>query len=76
MGAVTVHSDLEPKKIKSATASTFSPSICYEVMGLDAMMLDVLFFFLPPNQVDLFSWFLLSFFYFLLIYLFIFLIEG
>ena len=30
---------LQPKKIKSVTASTFSPSICYEVMGLDAMIL-------------------------------------
>ena len=30
---------LEPKKIKSATAYTFSPSICHEVMGLDAMIL-------------------------------------
>ena len=28
---------LEPKKIKSVTASTFSPSICHEVMGPDAM---------------------------------------
>ena len=27
---------LEPKKIKSATVSIFSPSICYEVMGPDA----------------------------------------
>ena len=26
---------LEPKKIKSVTASTFSLSICHEVMGLD-----------------------------------------
>ena len=31
---------LEPKKIKSVTASTFSPSTCHEVMGLDAMILD------------------------------------
>ena len=31
---------LEPRKIKSATISTVSPSICYEVMGLDAMILD------------------------------------
>ena len=31
---------LEPKKIKSVTASTFTPSICHEVMGLDAMILD------------------------------------
>ena len=27
---------LEPKKIKSATVSIFSSSICYEVMGPDA----------------------------------------
>ena len=26
---------LEPKKIKSDTVSTFSPSICHEVIGLD-----------------------------------------
>ena len=30
---------LEPKKIKSATASIFSPSICHEMVGLDAMIL-------------------------------------
>ena len=30
---------LEPKKIKSVTAITFSPSICHEVMWLDAMIL-------------------------------------
>ena len=30
---------LEPKKIKSVTASTFSPSICHEVMEPDAMIL-------------------------------------
>ena len=29
----------EPKKIKSVTVSTFSPSICHEVMILDAMIL-------------------------------------
>ena len=29
---------LEPKKIKSLTVSIVSPSICYEVMGLDAMI--------------------------------------
>ena len=29
---------LEPKKIKSATVSTVSPSIYHEVMGLDAMI--------------------------------------
>ena len=30
---------LEPRKIKSDTVSTVSPSICHEVMGLDAMIL-------------------------------------
>ena len=30
---------LEPIKIRSATISTVSPSICHEVMGLDAMIL-------------------------------------
>ena len=29
---------LEPKKIKSATVSTVSPSICYEMIGPDAMI--------------------------------------
>ena len=29
---------LELRKIKSATVSTVSPSICYEVMALDAMI--------------------------------------
>ena len=29
----------EPKKIKSVTASIVSPSICHEMMGLDAMIL-------------------------------------
>ena len=35
---------LEPKKRKSVTTSTFSPSICHEVMGLDAMILVFLIF--------------------------------
>ena len=30
---------LEPKKIKSATVSIYSPSTCHEVMGPDAMIL-------------------------------------
>ena len=29
---------LEHKKIKSVTVSTVSPSICHEMMGLDAMI--------------------------------------
>ena len=30
---------LEPKKIKSVAVSIVSPSICHEVLGLDAMIL-------------------------------------
>ena len=30
---------LEPKKIKSVTVATVSPSICHEVMGPDVMIL-------------------------------------
>ena len=29
---------LESKKIKSVTVSTFSPFVCHEVIGLDAMI--------------------------------------
>ena len=29
---------LETQKVKSVIVSTFSPSICHEVMGLDAMI--------------------------------------
>ena len=29
---------LDPKKMKSDTVSTFPPSICHEVVGLDAMI--------------------------------------
>ena len=31
---------LEPKKIKCVTVSIVSPSICHEMMGLDAMISD------------------------------------
>ena len=34
---VTIYSDLEPKKIKSVTVSTFPPPICHEVVASDAM---------------------------------------
>ena len=30
---------VEPKKIKSVTVSTFSPSICHDLMGLEAKIL-------------------------------------
>ena len=36
---VTITMILEPKQRKSVTASTFSPSICHKVMGLDAKIL-------------------------------------
>ena len=36
MAAVTLFSDLGAQE--NITASTFSPSICHEVMGLDAMI--------------------------------------
>ena len=39
MAAITVCSDFGPPKIKSVTVSIVSPSICYEVMGPDAMIL-------------------------------------
>ena len=39
MAAVTVHSDFGAKKMKSVTVSIFSPSICHEIMGPDAMIL-------------------------------------
>ena len=46
----------EPKKIISVTASTFSPSIWHEMMGLDAMIL--VFWMLsvkPASQVSSFT---------------------
>ena len=39
MAAVTICSDLEPKKIKPVTVSIVSSFICLEVMGPDAMTL-------------------------------------
>ena len=39
MAAVTIPVILKPKKRRSVGASTFSFSICHQVMGLDAMIL-------------------------------------
>ena len=39
---------LEPKRIKSVTVSIVSPSICHEVMGLDAMILVFLMLSFKP----------------------------
>ena len=36
---------LEPKKIKSVTVYTFSPSICHEGMGVDTMILVLFCYF-------------------------------
>ena len=44
MTAVVSAVILEPKKIKIVTVSTFAPSICREVMGLDAMIFRCFFF--------------------------------
>ena len=41
---------LEPPQIKSLTVSIVSPSICHEVMGLDAMIL--VFWMLSFNRVS------------------------
>ena len=38
MTIVIVHSDFEPKKIKSATVSTFSSSIYHEVINCKAFI--------------------------------------
>ena len=39
LAAVTVCSDFGVQENKSVTVSIFSPPICHEVMGLDAMIL-------------------------------------
>ena len=39
MAAVTRNSDFGNQKVKSVTVSTFTPSICHEVMGQDPIVL-------------------------------------
>ena len=50
---------LEPPKIKSATVSTVSPSLCHEVIGQDAMILVfwmwILVFFKPAFSLSSFT---------------------
>ena len=46
---------LEPKKIKSTTASTFSPTICHEVMGPDAMIFYWMLSFKPAFSLSSFT---------------------
>ena len=48
MAAVTFAVILEPKKIKSLIVSIVSPSICHEVIGLDAMVLVFLMLSFKP----------------------------
>ena len=45
---------LEPKKIKSVTVSIVSPSICHEVMGLDAMIIFWMLSLKPAFSLSLF----------------------
>ena len=61
---------LEPRKIKSATASTVSPSICHEVMGPDAMILVFwMSSFKPTFSLSFFTFFLFFFLLLLFFYL-------
>ena len=65
MAAITICSDSGAPKIKSVTVSIVSPSICLELMGLDALILvflilsfklafsGFLFFFFFPYEVEL-----------------------
>ena len=55
---------LEPKKIKSLTVSLISPSICHEMMGLDAMILVFwMLSFKPAFSVFLFPFYQEAFFF-------------
>ena len=45
---------LEPKKRKSVTTSTFSPSICHEIMGPDAILVSLIFSFKPALSLSSF----------------------
>ena len=48
---------LEPKKINPVTVSIFSPSICHEVMGLDAIFLVVwILSFKPRFSLSFFTY--------------------
>ena len=49
MAAVTICSDFGAQKIKSDTISTVSPSISYEVMGPNAMVLVFLMLSFKPE---------------------------
>ena len=49
MAAITVHSDFGAQENKICHCFHFSPSICHEVMGLDAMILVFLMLSFKPS---------------------------
>ena len=55
MAAITIWSDFGTQKIKSVTVSTFSPSVCHEVMGLNAIILSFKLVFSPSSKGSLVS---------------------
>ena len=46
---------LEPKKIKSVTVSSVSPSICHQVMGLDTMIFIIWMLSFKPASLSSFT---------------------
>ena len=55
MAAVTICSDFGPRKIKFVTVSIVSPSICQEVMELDAMILGHYYHHLANSKIHVVS---------------------
>ena len=55
MAAVTVLSDLEPKKIKSVIVSIVSAPIFHEVMGPDAMISFLMLSYKPAFSLSSFT---------------------
>ena len=49
MAAITICSDFGAQEVKSATIATVSPSICHEVLGLDAMI-SVISYYNKPKE--------------------------
>ena len=55
VAAVTITVILEPKKIKSIPASSFSPSIYYDVMGMDDILVFWVLSFKPAFSLSSFT---------------------
>ena len=55
MAAITIHSDFEAQENKVCIVSIVSPSVCHEVMRLDAM---TSYFCIPVpyDEKDIFYW--------------------